>query len=91
MQAYIRALRKAGTPVNVNIVLAAAEGAVTAVDGTLLKKNGGTFELKRPWEQSLMQQMKFVKCINKYRINLLRGQILKNHINFLHGTIVHLQ
>ncbi len=36
VQAYIRALRKAGTPVNVNIVLAAAEGAVTAVDGTLL-------------------------------------------------------
>ena len=38
MQAYIKALRKAGTPVNVNIVLAAAEGVVTAVGRTLLKK-----------------------------------------------------
>ena len=32
MQAYIKALRKAGTAVNVNIVLAAAEGVVPAVD-----------------------------------------------------------
>ena len=55
MQAYIKALRKAGTPVNVNIVLAAVEGVVTAVDRTLLKKNGGTIELKRPWAQSLMR------------------------------------
>ena len=38
VQAYIKALRKAGTPVNVDIVLAAAEGVVTAVDRTLLKK-----------------------------------------------------
>ena len=59
--AYIKALRLAGTPVNVNIVLAAAEGVVTAVDRTLLKKNGGTIELKRPWAQSLMRRMKFVK------------------------------
>ena len=55
MQAYIKVLRKAGTPMNVNIVLAAAEGVVTAVDKTLLEKNGGTIELKRPWAQSLMQ------------------------------------
>ena len=61
VQAYIKALRKAGTPVNVNIVLAAAEGVVTAVDRTLLKKNGGTIELKRTWAQSLMRRMKFVK------------------------------
>lgn len=31
VQAYITALRKAGTPVNVNSVFAAAEGVVTAV------------------------------------------------------------
>ena len=60
VQAYIKAL-KAGTPVNMNIVLAAAEGVVTAVDRTLLKKNGGNIELKRPWAQSLMRRMKFVK------------------------------
>ena len=50
VQAYIKALRKAGTSVNVNIVLAAAEGVVTAVDRTLLKKNGGIIEPKHPWE-----------------------------------------
>ena len=61
VQAYIKALRKAGTPVNVNVVLAAAEGVVTAVDRTQLKKNGGIIELKRLWAQSLMQRMKFVK------------------------------
>ena len=36
VQAYIKALTKAGTPVNVNIVLAAAEGVVPAVDRTLI-------------------------------------------------------
>ena len=46
VQAYIKAWRKAGTPVNMNIVLAAAEGVVTAVDGTLLKKNGGTIDVR---------------------------------------------
>jgi len=35
-------LEKDGTPVNVNTVLAAAAGVVTAVDRTLLKKNGGS-------------------------------------------------
>ena len=54
VQAYIKALGKAGTPMNVNTVLA-------AVDRTLLKKNGGTIELKRSWAQSLMRRMSFVK------------------------------
>ena len=62
IQAYIKALRKAGTPANLkNIVLAAAEGIVTAVDKTLLKTYGGSIELKRPWAQSLMWRMKLVK------------------------------
>ena len=46
---------------NVNIVYSTAEGVVTAVDRALLKKNGGSIELKRPWSQSLMRRMKFVK------------------------------
>ena len=40
VQQYIRALRKAGTPVNARVVLAAAEGIVTATDCTLLFENG---------------------------------------------------
>ena len=36
VQQYIRALRKAGTPVNARVVLAAAEGIMKATDRTLL-------------------------------------------------------
>ena len=61
VQAYIKALRKASTPVNINIIWAAAEGIVIAIDRTLLKKHGGSIELKQSWAQSLMQQMKLVK------------------------------
>lgn len=46
VQAYIKAMKKAGTPVNVNIVLAAAEGVITGVNRTLLEKYRGTIELK---------------------------------------------
>ena len=41
IQQYIRALRKVGTPMNARVVIAAAEGIVTATDHTLLFKNGG--------------------------------------------------
>lgn len=43
VQIYIKALRKAGTPVNVS-VLAAAEGIVTAKNRNLLLKCGGHVE-----------------------------------------------
>ena len=42
VQAYIKALRKAGTPVSIQVVLAAAEGVVTAMNITLLQSNRGT-------------------------------------------------
>ena len=41
VQQYITALRKAGTPVNARVVLAATEGIVKATDRTLLFENGG--------------------------------------------------
>ena len=37
VQDYIRALRKAGTPVSTEVILAAAEGIVVARDRTLLQ------------------------------------------------------
>ena len=45
VQKYIRALRKAGTRVNARVVLAAAEGIVTATDCTLLFENGRHIKL----------------------------------------------
>ena len=55
VQAYVKALRKAGTPVRVPVVIAAAEGIVTARNRTLLLKFGGHIELARPWAVSLLR------------------------------------
>ena len=41
IQTYIRALRKAGTPVSVPVVLAATEGVITAKNRSALLKYGG--------------------------------------------------
>lgn len=49
MQQYIRALRKASTPVNARVVLAAAEAIVTATDRTLLFEKGGHIKLSLDW------------------------------------------
>ena len=61
VQKYIRALRKAGTPVNARVVLAAAEGIVTATDRTLLFENGGHIKLTLDWAYSILKRMGFVK------------------------------
>ena len=62
VQAYVRALRTARTPVNVQIVQTAAEGIVTACDRTLLVENGGhIISLSRGWALSLLQRMGYVK------------------------------
>ena len=45
VQQYIKAFRKAGTPVNARVVLAATEGIVKATDHTLLFENGGHIKL----------------------------------------------
>ena len=41
VQTYIRGLRKAGTPVNLPVIVAGATGIVTAKDRSLLAENGG--------------------------------------------------
>ena len=61
VQAYLKALRRAGTPVSVPLVLAAATGLVVAKDRTLLKQHGGHLELKRSWGISLMKRMGYVQ------------------------------
>ena len=61
IQKYIKALRKTGTPINTAVILAAAEGIITAKDRTLLALHGGHIELKSSWAKSWMSRMKLVK------------------------------
>ena len=60
VQAYKKALRKAGTSVSIQAVIAAAEGIVMARDSTL-RSNGDTIELKHSWAVSLLSRMGYVK------------------------------
>ena len=61
VQKYIKALRTAGTPVNVPVVLAAAEGIVTAKNRSILSKYCGHIELNRTWAVSILRRMGFVQ------------------------------
>ena len=61
VQQYIGALRKAGTPINARVVLAATEGIVQATDLTLLFDNGGRIKLSLNWTYSLLKRMGYVK------------------------------
>ena len=61
VQIYIRKLRDAGGIVNKNIVIASAIGIVKAKNPSLLVENGGTLQLSRPWAESLLRRMNFVR------------------------------
>ena len=61
VQVYIKALRGAGGSVGTSIVIAAAEGIITAHDRNLLVQNGGYINLTRDWGLSLLSRMGFVK------------------------------
>ena len=60
-QKFVKALRKAGTPINTAVILAAVEGIITAKDRTLLACNGGHIKLNKSWAKSLMARMNLVK------------------------------
>ena len=76
VQQYIKALRKAGTPVNSRVISAAAEGIVKATDRTLLLENGGLIKLTLDWTYSLLRRMCYVKrkATTKARIALDQEQ-----------------
>ena len=57
----ITALRKAGTPVNARVILAATEGIVKATDRTWLFENGGHIKLSLNWAYSLLRRMGYGK------------------------------
>ena len=58
---YTTALRQAGTPVSVKLVLATAEGIITTKERSLLVENGGHISLTRRWTHSLFKRMGYVK------------------------------
>ena len=58
---YIKVLRKAGTPVSVPVVLAVAEGVITARNRSALLKYGGHIKLGRQWALSILRRMCFVQ------------------------------
>ena len=82
VQKYIRALRKAGTPVNARVVLAAAEGIVKATDRTLLFENGGHIKLSLDWAYSFLRRMGYVKrkATTKARTSLTQEYKKKGYL-----------
>jgi len=57
VQEYIKHLRKAGSPVNTQIVIATAEGIILSKDANLL----GNTELSKGWAKYLLKRIGFVK------------------------------
>jgi hypothetical protein len=49
VQQYIQALRRAGTPVGSEMIIASAKGVTMSVDCTLLEENGGHLKLAKTW------------------------------------------
>ena len=75
---YLRALRRAGAPVNARIVLAAAEGIVKATDRTMLIDNGGHIRLTLAWAYLTLKRMGFVqrKATTKTKTSLSNPEML---------------
>ena len=64
VQQYVRSLRRAGTPVNARIIMAAAEGIIKATDRTLLVDNGGHIQSTLVWAYSLLKRMFFFQDLD---------------------------
>jgi hypothetical protein len=60
VQKYIKALREAGTPVSLPLVMAAAKGIISSKDRSLLAENGGHIALTTARSRSLMNRMGMV-------------------------------
>ena len=88
VQDYINALRAAGGVVNTAIVMAAAEGIISAKDQSLLLQNGGHIEITKSWAKSLLLRMGYVrrKYSNAGKVSVVRFQELKE--NFIAGRSV---
>ena len=74
VQKYVKALRKAGTPINTAVILAAVEGIITAKHQTLLASNGGHIQLNKSWAKSLVARMNLVKRRGSTKSKLQLGE-----------------
>ena len=79
VQDYIQGMRTVGGVVNTTIVLAAAEGIITARDQSLLVQNGSHIKLTKSWAKSLLKRMGYVKrkCSNDGKISVFRFEEIK--------------
>ena len=59
---FVQNLRHCGSPVSSSVVVAAAKGIVLHKARSLLKENGGSFELKKSWDFSFLSCHGYVKC-----------------------------
>jgi len=57
VQQFVKALQQSGTVVTPRVVIAAAEGIVSANNKDLLASNGGNVNLKKTWAVSLMKRV----------------------------------
>ena len=74
VQDYIGAMRTVGGVVNTTIVMAAAEGIVSARDVSKLSSHGGHIHITKTWAQSLLNRMGYVKrkCSNAGKVSVTR-------------------
>ncbi len=73
IQEYVEATRGAGGVINIAIVMAAAVGIVSSRNITALRSHGGYIEITKPWAQSLLKRMGYVrrKCCNAGKVSPL--------------------
>ena len=61
LQLYIRKTREGGGAVTTRIVMAAARGLLLGSNRNALAEYGGHVRINRPWAQSLLERMGYVK------------------------------
>ena len=73
VQLYVKELRTNGAIINTAIIMATAEGIVQHHDMNMLAKHGGPIAITKPWAQSLLTRMQFVKRRGNTK---LKGDVL---------------
>ena len=73
VQLYVKELHTNGAIINTAIVMATAEGIVQHHDMNMLAKHGGPIAITKPWAQSLLTRMQFVKRRGNTK---LKGDVL---------------
>ena len=88
VQEYITAMWTVGGVVNMTIIMADAEGTVSARDVAMLSLHGGHIQITKTWAESLLKRMGYVKrkCSNAEKVSVTRFEEI--HIS---SSIFHLQ